>query len=110
MVTPLEQAWSLLKEEPFDLRETLEANTDPNDPMGQALAQARAKGPEEYIQWDRGQQKLPPSLTAGSAQSMPTLPKPESKLPPVNNDVNSPTWGDDFRAQLEARGQKLPPR
>ena len=89
MVTPIEQAWSLLKEEPFDLRETLEANTDRNDPMGQALAQARAKGPEEGIRWDTGQQKLPSFLTAGAAQSMPTLPKPEPKLPPVNNDVDS---------------------
>ena len=68
---PIDAAWRVLKEEPFDLRETLEANTDPNSQLAQALAQARAKPPAPPLKLEKlppmsQQTTLPPELTAGA--------------------------------------------
>tara|TARA_R100000900_G_scaffold118785_2_gene93470 strand:- start:1391 stop:1714 length:324 start_codon:yes stop_codon:yes gene_type:complete len=76
---PIEAAWRVLKEEPFDLRETLEANTDPNDQLGLALAQARAKPPAPPLQLE----KLPPMPRTGGAPSTNALaPTRQSTLSP----------------------------
>lgn len=68
---PIEVAWRVLKED-FDLRQTLESNTDPNSRMAQALAQARQQKPAPPLQLEKlpsmtRQTTLPPELTAGAS-------------------------------------------
>jgi len=76
---PIDAAWRVLKEEPFDLQETLEANTDPNSQLAQALAQARAKPPAPPLQLE----KLPPMPRTGGAPSTNALvPTRQSTLSP----------------------------
>ena len=67
---PIDAAWRVLKED-FDLQQALEANTDPNSQLAQALAQARAKPPAPPLKLEKlppmsQQTTLPSELTAGA--------------------------------------------
>tara|TARA_R100001510_G_scaffold56916_1_gene63489 strand:+ start:7187 stop:7675 length:489 start_codon:yes stop_codon:yes gene_type:complete len=74
---PIDAAWIVLKED-FDLQQALDANMDPNNPMAQMLAQARAKPPAPPLKLE----KLPRMPNAGGVPSTDAIASRQTTLPP----------------------------